>query len=125
VHSGGSSTAGSAGELNYPALKEFGAQMDASLSVHSVVVAADEQVSCPLGEEYAILNLKNSVYYGINPVGTRVWSLLKQPRSVEELRDTLLNEYEVDAELCERDLLNLLEKMRSEGLIEVRGAATT
>jgi hypothetical protein len=99
--------------------------MDASLSVHSIVVAAREQVSCPLGEESAILNLKNSVYYGINPVGTRVWSLLKQPRSIEELRDTLLDEYEVDAELCERDLLNLLEKMRSEGLIEVRGAATT
>jgi len=120
-----SSTAWSAGELKYPALKEFGAQMDASLSVQSVVVAAGEQVSCPLGEESAILNLKNSVYYGINPVGTRVWSLLKQPRSIKELRDTLLNEYEVDAELCERDLLTLLEKMRSEGLIEVREAATT
>jgi hypothetical protein len=87
-------------------------------------VAASEQVSCPLGEESAILSLKNSVYYGMNTVGTRVWGLLKQPRSVEELRDTLLKEYVVDAELCERDLLNLLEKMRSEGLIEVRGAAT-
>jgi hypothetical protein len=43
---------------------------------------------------------------------------------VEELRNTLLNEYEVDAELCERDLLDLLEKMRNEGLIEVRGVAT-
>jgi hypothetical protein len=96
--------------------------MDASLSVHSIVVAASEQVSCPLGEESAILSLKNSVYYGMNPVGTRVWNLLKQPRSIEEMRDTLLREYEVDAELCERDLLNLLEKMRSEGLIEVRGA---
>jgi len=98
--------------------------MDASLSVHSIVVAASEQVSCPLGEESAILSLKNSVYYGMNPVGTRVWGLLKQPRSIEELRDTLLKEYEVDAELCERDLLNLLEKMRSEGLIEVRGAGS-
>jgi hypothetical protein len=97
--------------------------MDASLSVHSVVVAASEQVSCPLGEESAILNLKNSVYYGMNPVGTRVWNLLKQPRSIGELRDTLLDEYEVEAELCERDLLDLLERMRSEGLIEVRGAA--
>jgi hypothetical protein len=99
--------------------------MDASLSVHSIVVAASEQVSCPLGEESAILNLRNSVYYGVNSVGARVWSLLKQPRSIGELRNALLSEYEVEAELCERDLLNLLEKMRSEGLIEVRSAATT
>src|ERR1700722_1501510 len=97
--------------------------MDAVLSVHSIVVAASEQVSCPLGEESAILNLKNSMYYGMNPVGTRIWTLLKEPRSVEQLRDTLLNEYQVDAGLCERDLLELLEKMKNEGLIEVRSAA--
>jgi hypothetical protein len=94
--------------------------MDAALSVHSIVVATSEQVSCPLGEESAILNLKNSMYYGMNPVGTRIWTLLKEPRSVEQLRDTLLNEYQVDAALCERDLLDLLGKMKSEGLIEVR-----
>jgi len=94
--------------------------MDADLSVHSIVIATPEQVSCPLGEESAILNLKNTVYYGLNPVGARVWNLLQQPRSVLELRDTLLDEYEVEAVRCESDLLALLEKMRSEGLIQVK-----
>jgi len=97
--------------------------MDAPLSLHTVVVAAPEQVSCPLGEESAILNLKNSVYYGMNPVGTRVWELLTQPKSVGELRDVLLDEYDVDGERCTQDLLALLQKMRDEGLIEVRSAA--
>ena len=96
--------------------------MDAPLSLHTVVVAAPEQVSCPLGEESAILNLKNSVYYGMNAVGARVWDLLKQPTTVVKLRDVLLEEYEVDEERCGRDLLALLETMRSEGLIEVRSA---
>lgn len=98
--------------------------MDADLSVHSIVIAAPEQVSCPLGEESAILNLKNTVYYGLNPVGARVWNLLQQARTVGELRDTLLDEYDVDAMRCETDLLELLEKMRSEGLIQVKRAAT-
>lgn len=97
--------------------------MDARLSLHAVVVVATEQVSCPLGEEAAILNLKNSVYYGMNPVGARVWELLKQPKRVSELRDVLLDEYEVDQERCSHDLLTLLEKMREEGLIEVRDVA--
>ncbi|MGA8409273.1 MAG: PqqD family peptide modification chaperone [Candidatus Acidiferrales bacterium] len=96
--------------------------MDAPLSLHAVVVAAAEQISCPLGEEAAILNLKNSVYYGMNPVGARVWELVKQPKVVSELRDALLNEYEVDDERCAQDLLALLQKMREEGLIEVRAA---
>jgi hypothetical protein len=98
--------------------------MHADLSVHSIVIAAPEQVSCPLGEESAILNLKNTVYYGLNPVGARVWNLLQQARTVGELRDTLLDEYDVDAARCETDLLELLEKMRSEGLIQVMSAAT-
>ncbi|MGA7918502.1 MAG: PqqD family peptide modification chaperone [Candidatus Acidiferrales bacterium] len=97
--------------------------MSAPLSLHTVVVAAPEQVSCPLGEESAILNLKNSVYYGVNPVGSRVWELLKQPKSISELRDVLLDEYDVDQERCVQDLLALLQKMRDEGLIEVRGAS--
>jgi len=115
--------AGSTGGRTYPVLRDVPAEMNARLSVHSVVSASPEQVSCPLGEESAILNLKNSVYYGLDAVGARVWNLLQQPRSIGELRDMLLDEYEVEAERCELDLLNLLEKMRDEGLIEVRSAA--
>ncbi len=94
--------------------------MNVPLSIHSIVVASPEQVSCPLGDESAILNLKNTVYYGLNSVGARVWELLQQPKSVGEIRDALLEEYEVEGERCERDLLDLLEKMRSEGLVEVK-----
>ena len=94
--------------------------MGAPLCVQSVVVAASDQISCPLGDESAILNLKNSVYYGLDPVGAHVWKLLGEPKSVGELRDALLREYDVEAGRCEQDLLELLEKMRSEGLIEVR-----
>ena len=97
--------------------------MDASLSVHSIVSASPEQVSCPLGDEAAILNLKNTVYYGLNPVGARVWNLLQQPRTIGELRDVLLEEYDVVAGRCEADLLELLQKMKTEGLIQVRSAA--
>jgi hypothetical protein len=99
--------------------------MGTPLCVQSVVVAASEQISCPLGEESAILNLKNSVYYGLDPVGAHVWKLLREPRTVSMLRDALLEQYDVEAGRCEQDLLELLEKMRSEGLIEVLTATAT
>jgi hypothetical protein len=95
-------------------------EMKGFLSVSSIVGATREQVSCALGDEAAILNLKNTVYYGLNPVGARVWDLLQQARSVAEIRDVLLDEYDVESATCERDLLALLEKMREQGLIEVR-----
>jgi len=92
--------------------------LETTLSLDSIVVATKDQVSCRLDEESAILNMRNSVYYGTDAEGTRVWDLLRQPRTVREIRDAILNEYEVEADRCERDLLELLEKMRSEGLLE-------
>ena len=98
--------------------------MDAPLSLQSTVMVTSEQVSCPLGDESAILNIKNSVYYGVNPVGATVWNLLKEAKTVSEIRDAILDEYDVDQVRCEKDLFALLEEMRSEGLIEVRDRMT-
>jgi hypothetical protein len=97
--------------------------VDKPLSLESVIVATPEQVSCALADESAILNMKNSVYYGMNSVGTRVWNLLGEPKTIVQLRDTLLAEYEVEPERCERDLLQLLEQLRAEGLIEIQIAS--
>ena len=97
--------------------------MDTPLSLQTTVMVTSQQVSCPLGDEAAILNMKNSVYYGVNPVGATVWNLLKEAKTVAEIRDVILDEYEVDEVRCEKDLLALLEEMRSEGLIEVRERA--
>jgi len=97
--------------------------MDAPLSLQTTVMVTSQQVSCPLGDESAILNMKNSVYYGVNPVGATVWKLLKEAKTVGQIRDAILNEYEVDEVRCEKDLFALLEEMRSEGLIEVRDRA--
>jgi hypothetical protein len=53
-------------------------------------------------------------------VGARIWKLLEKPTSVKDLRATILDEYDVEPAQCESDLLNLLEKLHTEGLIEIR-----
>jgi hypothetical protein len=83
-------------------------------------VAAKDQVSSDLGGEVAILDLKAGVYYGLDAVGARIWSLIQEPITVNEIRDILLEEYEVEPERCEHDLLALLRRLADEGLVEVR-----
>jgi hypothetical protein len=82
--------------------------VDAPLSLQTTVMVTSQQVSCPLGDESAILNMKNSVYYGVNPVGATVWNLLKEAKTVGQIRDAILNEYEV---------FPLREEMRCDGVI--------
>jgi hypothetical protein len=94
--------------------------MKSTVSGHSTVVAARDQVSSDLGNEVAILDLKAGVYYGLDDVAARIWNLIREPRTVNEIRDILLEEYEVEPERCERDLLALLERLAAEGLIEAK-----
>ena len=89
-------------------------------SDRSVVVAAKDQVSCDLAGEAAILNIKNGVYYGLDPVGARIWSLMQEPRVVAEIQNVIAREYDVEPAQCARDLVDLLEKLLAEGLIEVK-----
>jgi hypothetical protein len=90
-----------------------------SITRDTLIAQAKEQVSSDLQGEVAILNLKNSVYYGVDAVGPRIWELLREPKTVSEVLDTLLQEYEVERERCEEDLLVFLEKLSKEGLIEI------
>ena len=96
-------------------------EVNAELSNQTVVVATRNEVSCKLGEEAAILGLKNSVYYGLNAVGARIWELLREPKSLEEVQKAILSEYDVSVEQAEKDLLQFLRGMLSEGLIELSG----
>jgi len=94
--------------------------MSATISDRSVVVAAKDQISCDLAGESAILNVKSGVYYGLNPIGARIWNLVQEPRAVAEIQNAITDEYDVEPERAAGDLVGLLEKLLAEGLIEVK-----
>jgi hypothetical protein len=94
--------------------------MSLSISSRSIVAAVAHQASCDLSGEVVILNLKDGVYYGLNAVGARIWKLLEEPRSVGQIRDVLLCEYDVDPAACEKQVASLLDDLARHGLIELR-----
>src|SRR5215469_12960580 len=94
-----------------------------TISRDSVVVAVKSQVSCQLDAETVVLHFDKGLYFGLNEVGTLIWNQIQRPRTVQEIRDAILREYEVSSERCELDLFALLERLNEKGLIEVRDAA--
>ena len=106
--------------------------MKKAISGHSLIVAAREQVSSDPGEEVAILDLGFWVYCGVScgldAVGA-FWHLAQEPRTVNEVRDalleeSLLEEYDVEPERCELDPVALLQRLAAEGLVEEVKSAT-
>ena len=86
----------------------------------TIVVATKDQVFCDLGGEAAILSLASGIYFGLNPVGAFVWSLLQEPTRVERVCDAVMQEYDVDPARCDADVRKLLEDLLEQNLIEVR-----
>lgn len=90
---------------------------------NSAFVVSKDQVWCDLAGEAAILNLKNGVYYGLDPVGARVWQLMQQPATLADLCTAIQAEYDVAPEQCRTDLKNLLNELVLNQLVELRDDA--
>jgi len=90
-----------------------------TISDRSTVVVMKDQVSADLSGEAAILNLKTSTYFGLNAVGSSIWKLIQEPKTVKEIRDAILEEFDVEPDRCEHDVLELLQALSTHGLIEI------
>ncbi|MEI9804204.1 MAG: PqqD family peptide modification chaperone [Pseudolabrys sp.] len=90
-----------------------------ALSLASMVIKTDGVPDAEVDSEVVILGVERNVCYGLNSVGSRVWQLLGDRIQVSDICKTLRSEYDVDASVCEGQVLALLENMRSEGLIQI------
>lgn len=75
-------------------------------------------VCCDVEGGAVLLSTVNETYYGLNPVGMRVWSLLTESGSFEALCVTLGKEYpEVELATITEDVSALLEDLKTSGLV--------
>jgi hypothetical protein len=70
-----------------------------------------------VGDEAVLLNMKTSLYLGLNAVGTRMWIALTSAKSIQAAYETLLAEFDVSAEELRKDLEEFLAKLNEFSLI--------
>ena len=87
------------------------------MSLSTVVGRQAGFVEAEVDNEIVALNVEQGTCYGLNRVGSRIWNLLACPARIDDLCTTLIGEYKVDPVVCERQVLDLLEILRAEGLI--------
>ncbi len=69
--------------------------------------------------EIVMLSIENSEYYGMDKIGSRIWELIENPVSVNELIDKLLEEYDVTRDQCTYDTTGFLEQLAEKKLISI------
>jgi len=88
----------------------------------SFVVISDDVVSCDLNGEAAILNIESGIYYGLNPIGAKIWNSLKTPSNLTDLVEMILDEYDVEEERCKTDIFELINDLVNNGLVKVNAS---
>lgn len=51
-----------------------------------------------------LLDLQSESYFGLDAISTRIWQLLQQDSNLQQVFDTMLEEYDVSAEQLEKDV---------------------
>jgi len=90
-----------------------------TLSFNQRVKLSDDVLISDLQGESVILNVNSQRYYGLNKIGTRFLTLLRNSQSIESAFDALLLEYDVEADELRGDLTDLLVELREAGLVKI------
>ena len=87
------------------------------LTMSTIVVASNDQISCEVGDEAVLLSVHDGEYYGLNPVAASVWREIGEPRALGAVCTALLAEYDgISPVECERAVVELVEEMLSLGI---------
>lgn len=91
------------------------------ISLLSSIRASTAALGSELAGELVLLDPQSGIYYGLNQVGARVWSLIQEPTTVARVRDALMDEFDVDPLRCEVDVIGILEQLAAHRLVTVTG----
>ena len=77
-------------------------------------------ISSDVANETVILDYEGGKYFGLDGVGSFVWSLLQKegPLSLTVIAHRVMEEYDVTESACLEDLKTLFADLRKNGLIE-------
>ena len=79
---------------------------------------SDLAVDSQMGEEAVLLNLESGLYFGLDPVGSKIWGHLKQGLAGREICALTVREFGVPQAQVEGDLRSFLADMLESGLVE-------
>ena len=91
----------------------------AALSLSSTIRLNERAVFRSVDGEGVLIDPAGGNYFGLGTVGTRIWSLLQEHRSLPEVVEALVLEFECSERQCTDDLLEFLAELAGRGLVTV------
>lgn len=83
------------------------------------IIRHNDMLSAEIGGEAIMMSIEKGAYFGLNPIATRIWDLIDQPKSIAELIEVISTEYEVSDEQCSADVQEFVADMLARGIAQL------
>lgn len=91
----------------------------AEISIETRVKLNEDVLFQEVQGDAVLLDLKTGVYFGLDKVGTRIWQLMGDKGELSGVVAQMEQEFDVERERCEGDVISLARRLEEEGLISV------
>ena len=92
--------------------------MKKNISLSSEIKVNEDIVSRNLQGEIVLLNLKTNLYCGLDEMGTKIWRFINEQKSLNNILNELVQEYDISESQCAEDLLNFVNLLREKDFIQ-------
>lgn len=90
-----------------------------TIEMTSTVEQTPGQIVSDMNGEKVMLSVANSKYYNLGVIGGDIWGIIKDPITIENLVNKLLDKYDVTQEECQNQVHSFLLTLKKEGLIKI------
>ena len=87
------------------------------MTLADLIARAPGALSAAIDGEVVALDVAKGACYGLDPIASRIWSLIETPTAIDDICRRLVAEYEVDVATCEADVRGLIADLLVEGLV--------
>lgn len=79
-----------------------------------------ELLSSRMDQEIVMMHPENGKYFSLNPIATRIWELLITPKTIDDVVNNLLSEFDVEPQICKNETKEFIEKLIEKNIIEIK-----
>jgi ornithine carbamoyltransferase len=90
------------------------------MNLNQKITFADTVFAQEVDGEMVLLDMESENYFGLDEVGTAIWQAMQEYETLQEVLNALLEQYDVEAEVLEKDLSDFVDKLLESGLVEVK-----
>ena len=89
------------------------------LTSRSVIKRGTLPLSAAVDGDIVMFHPDRGAYFSSGDVGLRVWELVEEPTSLEDLCRKLTEEYDVEPARCRAEVEEFVSQLQDAGLVEV------